>query len=66
MSAETTPPTENRLEIIIRHAIPTDCDCTVPGDTFLTGFGVCCPDFKFWYCATAPLYQAQNSETPQN
>ena len=36
-------------EIPIRHIIPSDYECTVPGDACLSGGGAYCDEFQFWY-----------------
>ena len=41
-------------EIPIRHLIPSDYECTVPGDACLTGGGAYCDEFQFWYYVAWP------------
>ena len=44
-------PEKCRWQTPIRHAIPTEFDCTATGETFLTGCGAFYPELKCWYHA---------------
>ena len=57
----TTSPTTSRWETPIRHAMPTACDHTVPGDTYLTGAGAYYTVLCFWYCAKWPVSVEQRT-----
>ena len=41
-------------ETPIRHSMPTAFDCTVIGDSYLTGCGAFYPELKFWCHAQWP------------
>ena len=49
LSSMVTSPTAFRWETPIRCTIPTEYDCIVPGDAYLTTCGAYFPELKFWY-----------------